>query len=154
MKMLSSEVNDKNSVSKTKLRQHEVTMIGDSFLRGIRKNVELSLSNNFGTFSLVKPGCELKTLLVLANSAAGSLTQKDVIFICRGSNDVNLDKAEPTTDHIVEIIKTNNHTNILLTNVPLRYDLSYCSQINKVIRSYNKKSLISLDKYCREKDID
>jgi hypothetical protein len=141
MKMVSSEVTYKNSVSKTKLRQHKVTIIADSFLRGIRENVELSLSNNFGTFSLVKPGCELKTLLETENSAAGSLTQKDVIFICGGSNDFNLDKVEPTTDHIVEFIKINNHTNIVLANVPLRYDLSYYSQINKGIRSYNKKLL-------------
>jgi lysophospholipase L1-like esterase len=141
MEKVTSEVTYKNSASKTKLRQHEVRMTGDSFLRGITENVELSLSNNFGTFSLVKPGCELKTLLETANSAAGSLTQKDVIFICGGSNDFNLDTVKPTTDHIMEFLKTHNHTNIVLVNVPLRYDLSYYSQINKGIRTYNKKLL-------------
>jgi len=35
--------------------------------------------------------------------------------------------------------KTNNHTNIVLANVPIRYDLPYHSQVNKGIRSYNKK---------------
>jgi len=39
----------------------------------------------------------------------------------------------------MEFIKTNNHTNIVLTNVPVRYDLSYYLQENKGIRSFNKK---------------
>jgi len=82
MKSVSSVVTYKDSVTKNKPRQHKVTMIGDSFLKGIRKNVELSLSNEFGIYSMVKPGCELNTLLESATSASGSLTQKEVIFIC------------------------------------------------------------------------
>jgi hypothetical protein len=121
-------------------------MICDSYLRGIRENVELPLSNKFSTYSMVKPECELKTLLESANSAAGSLTQKDVIVICGGSNDFNLDKVEPTTDNIMELIKTYIQTYIVLANVPLRYDLSYYSQINKGIRSYNKKLLMSISR--------
>jgi hypothetical protein len=49
-------------------------MIGDSLLRAIRENVELSLSNKFSTYSMVKPVCELITLFEAPNSAAGSLT--------------------------------------------------------------------------------
>jgi len=37
----------------------------------------------------------------------------------------------------MEFIKTNNHTNIVLENVPMCYDLYY-SQENKGIRSFNK----------------
>jgi len=113
-------------------------MISDSFLRGIRENVELSLSNKVGIYSMVKPGCELSTLLESANSVSGSLTQKDVIFICGVSNDFKIDKDESIIDYIMEFIKTNNHTDIVLANVPIRYDLSYYSQENKGIRSFNK----------------
>jgi hypothetical protein len=137
---MKSEVSYKNSGIKKKFRQHKVTLIGDSFLRGIRENVELSLSNKFGIYSMPEPGCKLNTLLESANRASGSLTHKDVIFICGGVNDFNSDKDEPTIDHIIEFIKSsNNHTNIVLANVPIRYDLSYYSQVNKGIRSYNKK---------------
>jgi len=68
---------------------------------------------------MVKPGGDLTTLLESANSAIESLTQKDVIVICGGLNDFNLDKTEPTTDHIREFIKTHNHSNIVLVNVPV-----------------------------------
>jgi hypothetical protein len=114
-------------------------MIGDSFLRGIRENVELSVSNKFGIYSMVKPGCELSTLLESAKSVSGSLTHKDVILICGGSNDSSSVRDEAIIDHIREFIQTNNHTNIVVANVPIRYDLSYYSQVNKGIRSYNKK---------------
>jgi hypothetical protein len=43
-------MNFMNSATK-KLRQHKLTMIGDR----IRENVELSLSNKFGTHGIVKP---------------------------------------------------------------------------------------------------
>ena len=119
METESSAVTYKNSVTKNKLRQHTVTMIGDSFVRGIRENVELSLSNKFGIYSMVKPSCELSTLLESAQSVSGSLTHKDVIFICGGSNDFSSDKDEAIIDHIREFIQTNNHTNIVVANVPI-----------------------------------
>jgi hypothetical protein len=35
--------------------------------------------------------------------------------------------------------KSNKHTNVIFTNVPLRYDLSYYSQINEKTREYDKR---------------
>jgi len=69
---------------------------------------------------MVKPGCDLNTLLESAKSVLGSLTRKDVILICGGSNDFNFDKDESIIDHIMDFIKTNNHTNIVLANVPIQ----------------------------------
>jgi len=83
-----------NSVTKNKLIQHKITMIGDSFLRGIRENVELSLSNIFGIYSMDKAGCEPNMLLESANSVLGSLTQRVIILICGTSNDFNTHKGE------------------------------------------------------------
>jgi hypothetical protein len=57
-------------------------MIDDRFFRGIRESVELLLNNKFGIYSMVKPGCDLNTLLESAKSVLGSLTHKDVILIC------------------------------------------------------------------------
>ena len=107
---------------------------------------------------MVKPGCELNTFLESANSVLGSLTQRDIILICGGSNDFNTGKGESIIDHIMEFIKTNNHTNIVLTNVPVRYDLSYYSPENKGIRSFNKKFMEIIKEHKQvaliERDID
>jgi hypothetical protein len=50
METVSSVVTCRNGVTKNKVRRHNVTMIGDSFLRGIRENVELSINNKFGIY--------------------------------------------------------------------------------------------------------
>jgi len=63
METASSVGTCRNGVTKIKLRQHNVTMIGDSFLRGIRENVELLLNGKFGIYIMVKPSCDLNTLL-------------------------------------------------------------------------------------------
>jgi hypothetical protein len=74
----------KKYATKKKVRQHNVTMIGDSFLRGIRENVEASVTDKFGIYREVKPGCDLKNLLEAAKRFTGSITHKDVLFICGG----------------------------------------------------------------------
>jgi hypothetical protein len=137
MKTVLSVVTHVNSATRNKLRQHKVTMIGDSFLRGITENVEYSLSSKVGIYSMFKPGCDLNTPET-TNNVSGSLTQKDVILIFGGSNDFKIGKDEPIIGHNMKFIKTNNHTNIVLTNMPVGYDLSYYSQENKGIRSFNK----------------
>jgi hypothetical protein len=68
MERVSIVVTCRNGVTKNKFRQHNVTMIGNSFLRGIRENVELSLNNKLGIYSMVKPGCDLNNLLESAKS--------------------------------------------------------------------------------------
>jgi hypothetical protein len=70
---------------------------------------------------MVQPVCDLNTILESAKSDLWSLTHEDAILICGGSNDFNFDKDESIIDHIMDFIKTNNHTNILLVNVPIRY---------------------------------
>jgi hypothetical protein len=127
------------SEAKNKPIQHNTIMTGDSFLRGIRENVELSLSDKFGLYSLVKPGCKINTLLESAKSVIVRLNHKDAILICGGSNDLNNNNNESVIKYITEFIKANNHTNIILASVPVRYDLSHYSQANKEIRSYNNK---------------
>ena len=63
METVPSVVTRKISVTKKKVRQHNVTMIGDSFQKGIRENVEASITEEFGIYSVVTPGAELKHLL-------------------------------------------------------------------------------------------
>ena len=57
MKTVSNVVTYVNSASQNRLRQHKLTMIGDTFLSGIRENVEHSLSSKVCIYSMVKSGC-------------------------------------------------------------------------------------------------
>jgi len=135
-----NEMNYKNGKNNTQdCKQHKVIMIGDSFIRGIRDNVEMSISDRFGIYSLLHPGGNLDTILHSAYKASENLTKKDLIYVCGGTNDFISDIEGPNVDSILEFMQSNKHTNVIFANVPLRYDLSYYSQINENIRTYNRK---------------
>jgi len=122
---------------KNKIKQ-KMLLIGDSFLRGIRENVELT-SDKFSIYSLMHPGGDLNTTLQSADKASEDLTHKDLIYVCGGTNDFDDETEGPNIENIIEFIQSNKCTNIIFTNVPPRYDLSYYSQINEKIRTYNRK---------------
>jgi len=44
-----------------------------------------------------------------------------------------------TLQHIMDFVKTNNHTNIILVTVPPRYDGTQSSCVNSEIKSFNRK---------------
>ena len=93
--------NGKNKIQNYK--KQKVILIGDSFLRGIRDNVELLTSDKFSVYSLLKPGCDLDTILKSAYKASESLTHKDLICICGGANDFNSDMEGPNVNNILSL---------------------------------------------------
>jgi hypothetical protein len=135
-----NKVNNKNGKIKTqKIKQHKVMLIGDSFLRGIRDNVELSTSDKFGIYSCIHPGGNLDTILQSAYKASENLTLNDLIYVCGGTNDFNSDSEGPNVDSIQEFLQSSKHTNVIFADVPLRYDQPYSSQRNERIRTYNRR---------------
>jgi hypothetical protein len=149
--------NQNNNIKVKKFAQHKVEMFGDSFLRGSRENVDLSLSSKISLHSLVKPGCKLNCLIKSTSNTVRKLTQKDAIVICGGSNDLNQDdpsisdlsqnKVKSAISSIRKFIENSNHTNIIIVNVPNRYDLPYQSPTNVGIRSYNAELMELSSKY-------
>jgi hypothetical protein len=137
-------------MQKEKSEQYQVVMVGDSFLNRIRDNVDLSLNSKCSTYSLVKPGSDLKTLLDSANSTVGTLSPNDVIVVCGGSNDFNQNNVRPAITCIRDFLVRHNQTNVIIANVPIRHELPYHSPINKRIRSYNSELLHLTSKFARE----
>jgi hypothetical protein len=82
-----------------------VLLVGDSFLRGIRDSVELTTSGKFGIYNLMHPGGDLNTILQSAYKASEDLTQKDLIYVCGGSNNFNDETEGPNVDNIIEFIQ-------------------------------------------------
>jgi len=63
---------------------------------------------------------------MLANSANNeiiSLPKSNVSIFCEGGNDVGKNKSTKALQPIMNFIKTDNHTNIILANVHPGYDL-------------------------------
>ena len=75
----------------------------------------------------------------IATEVIRSLSHYDLIVVCSGTNDYDLNEFFLTFRNIKSFLTKNNHTNILLMNIPFRYDLPNSFSINKNITSLNGK---------------
>jgi lysophospholipase L1-like esterase len=126
---------NKNAVSK----KHKIVFIGDSHIKGYVSNLKFLLNNKFELYSIVKPGSSTDELKETAKKEVSELSQDDLIVICSGTNDYEINEFSLTFQNISNFIKTNNHTNIILINVPFRYDLCNSVYVNSYISTLNRK---------------
>jgi len=122
----------------------KILIIGDSHTRLWTQNVKSHIKENFHVQGLVKPGAGVDVLVTTANSEITRLTKNDVVIICGGANDVAKNNAKMALNHIGNFVKSNNHTNIIVTNLPHRFDLIQHSCVNSEISSFNRKLMKSL----------
>jgi hypothetical protein len=62
-----------------------------------------------------------------------------VVVICGGSIDVSKNKTSVALKHILNYVKVNNNTNIILLSASYRHDLMVSSCVNNEIKSFNRK---------------
>jgi hypothetical protein len=65
----------------------------------------------------------------------------DFLIICSGTNDINRNSSKNAVKNITNFIMNVNHTNIIIINVPYRYDVLNHPHINSSIKSFNSKLL-------------
>jgi hypothetical protein len=124
-------------------------IIGDSHVRLWAQNIKSELKTNTHVYGLVKPGAGVDTLVTTANNAITSLTKNDAIIFCGGANDVEKNDVNMAIKQINKFVQLNNHTNIILTNLPHRFDLIKSSCVNSEIRSFNRKLMKSTESHNR-----
>ena len=110
--------------------QHRVVLSGDSNMRGYVSSLEPLLNSNYNLYSVMKPGSSTNELGKSATETISYLNHNDMIILCYGTNNFdqkskkNLkEKLSCTFQNIKKFILNNNHTNILLMNVPFQYDI-------------------------------
>jgi hypothetical protein len=67
------------------------------------------------------------------------LSHDDVLIICSGTNDLTVSKSTSPFQNISNFVTRNKHTNIILVNVPYRYDTRKSNIVNEGIGRLNKK---------------
>ena len=115
-------------------------ILGDSHVRGLSGKLKETLNGKFEVIGYAKPNCDI----TLTNSAKGSistLTKNDVLAIRGGANDVAENNTKEGLRQILNFVRTNNHTNIVLLCLPYRHDLIDWSCVNKEITVFNRKLL-------------
>jgi hypothetical protein len=63
-----------------------------------------------------------------------------VVVLWGGSKDVGKSETKTVINRIQRFVKTNNHTNFILMDIPHRYDLEQISSVNKEVEKYNRRS--------------
>jgi hypothetical protein len=69
--------------------EHKVIVIEDSNMKGVASTLQTLLGCNYKFYSIVKPGSNTNELLKTAKETIKELTQKDIIVLCYGTNDLN-----------------------------------------------------------------
>ena len=110
-------------------------IIGDSHARLWTQNIKSQIKKNFHIQGLVKPGAGADILVTTAQSDITSQSKNDVVVVCVGANDIAKNNAKTALKHISNFVKSNNHTNIIVTNLPHRFDLPQYSCVNSEISS-------------------
>ena len=86
----------------------------------------------------MKPGAGTDILINSANNDL-NLSKSDVLIFCGGANSIGRNNSTTALKHIMDFIKTNNHTNIILLTVLPWYDLMQSLCVNNEIKSFIRK---------------
>jgi len=120
---------------------HKVDLIGDSHFKGLAVKVNQYLNTKFKVCSLIKPGASIHQLVSSHSVDFKCLSKSDAIVINGGTND--LDKCNVNVNGIlismVKFIQEYSNTNIVIVNIPHRYDLMNLDKMNMCIQAYNSK---------------
>ena len=125
------QVRNKKKVPHSK--KHRIILIGDNNIKGHASNLKSILSNNYEFYSITKPGSTTSELKESAKMEIRQLSHDDVI------NDYEMFNFDQTFLNIRNFVMTNNHTNIILMNIPHRYDIPNLISVNMNIASLNRK---------------
>jgi hypothetical protein len=136
---LSDSINVLNKTKCPPSGNHRIILIGDSHIRGYGNTLKPFLNSDYNLYSVVKPGSGTEELMASASEVIRRLSHDDLVVVCSGTNDYDLNNFPLTFRNIKNYIMSNNHTNILLMNVPFRYDLPNSSSINKNISLLNRR---------------
>ena len=115
---LRETINSYNKEVGTVSKKHKVILIGDSNIRGYVYNLKPLLNNSYELYSVIKPGASTNELKDSAKEEISQLSYDDVIVICYGTNDYEVNNFSLTLQNIVNFLTNSNQTNIILMNLP------------------------------------
>jgi hypothetical protein len=90
---------------------------------------------------IIKPGADVTTLSNSVKDTVLNLGKNDVLVFGGGANDISKNDSKMGLRPILNFVRNNSHTNIVLLDVPHRYDLANWSCVNNEINTFNRKLL-------------
>jgi hypothetical protein len=85
-------------------RKHRIIFVGDSHVRGYVSTLKPLLNSDYDLYSVVKPGSGSSELKESAKEVIRQLSHDDLIVICSGTNDYDLNDFSLTFQNIKNYI--------------------------------------------------
>jgi hypothetical protein len=117
-----------------------ILLIGDSHARGISERLASYLGPFYHCTGYVKPNADLDITTSTETLEIKTLVKNDVI-VYGGALDIARDKNTRGLLSIQQFIQKCEHTNVLILNAPIRFDLSASSCVKKEVIHFNRKMI-------------
>jgi hypothetical protein len=120
---------------------HKVKILGDSHLRGTASKIYQYLNTKFEVCSWIKPGENTKERVNTLVKDLKCLGTQDVIVINGGSNYTgsNRKQTHKLLVQMTQFVQENNHSNLIIVNIPPRHDMDRNSVTSLEIQTANRK---------------
>jgi hypothetical protein len=135
------------SKKSTKVRQ-KILIIGDSHASGIASKMQHNLDEDFEIQGIVKPGADLAAITHTVDKVTGALTKQDALVVWGGSRDVSRNESLKGLDQTSQFVESNSQTNVVVVNVPHRFDLetkAFNRTLSKLTNKLSKCNNINCD---------
>jgi hypothetical protein len=101
--------------------------------------VQQNLHEEFKVKGHIKPGANAAAILKTPTQETEELTKNDDVVVWCGTGDVGRNKTRNVLHHIQSFVEKYRNTNVMVMNVPNRYDLHVDSCVNKEIKTFSRK---------------
>jgi hypothetical protein len=118
-----------------------VRVVGDSHLRETAARIDKFLTTKFEVSSWIKPGAKTEELVGTMEKDFKCLGKSDVIIISGEANDINSKRTQTirAVGKMTRFVQKYDNTNIIIVNIPHRYDLDRNSVVNSEIHDFNRQ---------------
>jgi hypothetical protein len=92
--------------------KHKIRILGDSHARGLAKELKYSLTHEFETQGVVKPGSSLEKLVNTSSSDLKALTMSDICIVWGGSKDVRRNESIMGIRALEQFVNFHEHISV------------------------------------------
>ena len=106
---LSDSINVLNKMKCPPSVNHRIILIGDSHIRGYVNTLKPFLNSDYNLYSVVKTGSGTGELMASVSEVIRRLSHDDLVVVCSGTNDCDLQNFSVTFRNIKNYIMSNDH---------------------------------------------
>jgi hypothetical protein len=119
--------------------RNKILFLGDSHVRGMAAKLQHNLDDEYSVQGQVKPSADLTAILASGVNDVKEFSKKDLVIVWGGTKDVSRNESDKGLIQIRNFVNNNAHTNIIVMNLPYRFDLEPTSCVNHETRVFNRK---------------